>query len=59
MGSCRPDDHKVQISTVATDAFNGGHSCTLDSCTSILALIILTDETEPSVDCMILVSFML
>jgi hypothetical protein len=39
-----PDDHRMQIPTISTDAFNGSYSCTLNSCTSILLPIILTDK---------------
>lgn len=44
MGSGGLDDYRIQIPTVSTDAFNGSHSCTLNACTSILSLIMLTNK---------------
>ena len=42
MGIRWPDYHRVQIPTIATNAFDCSHGCALDSRTSIVSLVILT-----------------
>ena len=44
MGIRWPDYHRVQIPTIATDAFDRSHGCALDSRTSIISLVILTSK---------------
>jgi hypothetical protein len=44
MGSGRPDDQRIKIPTVCTNAFYSGYSRTLAICTSILSPIVLTNK---------------
>ncbi len=42
MGARRPNYHRVQIPTIATNAFDRSHGCALDSRTSIITSVMLT-----------------
>jgi hypothetical protein len=42
MGIRWPDYHRVQIPTIATNAFDRSHGYALDSRTSVVSLVILT-----------------
>lgn len=42
IGGRGPDNHRIQKPTVSAYTLYGGHSCTLDSRTSVLSHVILT-----------------